>query len=131
MRREVPLGDSRLDFLANDDLYLEVKTPLVQMQTDIPPYVPRLPEAPFSSTERSLRHLRELPRRWPTTSGPPSSTASTTTTSGSASTTAPPTRKCSPRWTPPGKPAWELWQADFEVTPEGVTLKRYYELEEW
>lgn len=60
MRREVPLGDSRLDFLANDDLYLEVKTPLVQMQTDIPPYVPRLPEAPFSSTERSLRHLREL-----------------------------------------------------------------------
>ena len=25
----------------------------------------------------------------------------------------------------------ELWQADFEVTPEGVTLKRYFELEEW
>ena len=106
VRREVPLGDSRLDFLVNDDLYLEVKTPLVQMQTDIPPYVPRLPEAPFSSTERSLRHLRELPLRWLTTSGPPSSTASTTTTSGSASTTAPPTRKCSPRWTPAGKPAW-------------------------
>ena len=48
VRREVPLGDSRLDFLVNDDLYLEVKTPLVQMQTDIPPYVPRLPEAPFT-----------------------------------------------------------------------------------
>ncbi len=47
VRREVPLGDSRLDFLVNDDLYLEVKTPLVQMQTDIPPYVPRLPETPF------------------------------------------------------------------------------------
>ena len=60
VRREVPLGDSRLDFLVNGDLYLEVKTPLVQMQTEIPPYVPRLPETPFSSTERALRHLREL-----------------------------------------------------------------------
>ena len=25
----------------------------------------------------------------------------------------------------------ELWQADFEVTPEGVALARCYELEEW
>ena len=61
VRREVPLGDSRLDFLANDDLYLEVKTPLVQMQTDIPPYVPRLPEAPFLPLLRQLR-VPLLPR---------------------------------------------------------------------
>lgn len=60
VRREVPLGDSKLDFLVNDAVYLEVKTPLVQIQTDIPAYVPRLPEAPFSSTERAMRHLREL-----------------------------------------------------------------------
>lgn len=60
VRREVPLGASRLDFLVNDNLYVEVKTPLVQIQTAVPPYVPRLPEAPFNSTERALRHLREL-----------------------------------------------------------------------
>ncbi len=60
VRREVPLGESKLDFLVNDAVYLEVKTPLVQIQTDIPAYVPRLPEAPFSSTERAMRHLREL-----------------------------------------------------------------------
>lgn len=60
VRREVPLGESKLDFLVNDAIYLEVKTPMVQIQTDIPAYVPRLPEVPFSSTERALRHLREL-----------------------------------------------------------------------
>lgn len=60
VRREVPLGESKLDFLVNDAVYLEVKTPMVQIQTDIPAYVPRLPEAPFSSTERAMRHLREL-----------------------------------------------------------------------
>ena len=105
VRREVPLGDSRLDFLVNDDLYLEVKTPLVQMQTDIPPYVPRLPEAPFSSTERSLRHLREL-----AASLADHERAAISTTSATASGSpypAPPARgKCSPRWTPAGKPAW-------------------------
>ena len=131
VRREVPLGDSRLDFLVNDDLYLEVKTPLVQMQTDIPPYVPRLPEAPFSSTERSLRHLRELAASLAdheraailyclyydnfgfrfyhgTTYEEVLATVDACRAAGV-----------------------ELWQADFEVTPAGVALKRYYELEEW
>lgn len=60
LRREVVLGDSKLDFLVNDALYLEVKTPMVQIQTTIPDYVPHLPEAPFSSTERAMRHLRQL-----------------------------------------------------------------------
>lgn len=131
VRREVPLGDSRLDFLVNDDLYLEVKTPLVQMQTDIPAYVPRLPEAPFSSTERSLRHLRELAASLAdheraailyclyydnfgfrfyhgTTYEEVLATVDACRAAGV-----------------------ELWQADFKVTPAGVALKRYYELEEW
>lgn len=131
VRREVPLGDSRLDFLVNDDLYLEVKTPLVQMQTDIPPYVPRLPEAPFSSTERSLRHLREL-----AASLADHERAAILyclyydnfgfrfyhgTTYEEVLATVDACREA----------GVELWQADFEVTPEGVTLKRYYELEEW
>lgn len=78
--REVRLGGSRLDFLVNDDLYLEVKTPLVQIQTDVPDYVPRLPGKLFSSPIASS-----------------SSTASTTRTRDSATTTArPTTRSCAP-----------------------------------
>ncbi|MEC4271841.1 DNA/RNA nuclease SfsA [Adlercreutzia sp. R25] len=131
VRREVPLGSSRLDFLVNDDLYLEVKTPLVQMQTEIPAYVPRLPEVPFSSTERAMRHLRELAASLAnheravilyclyydnfgfryyhgTTYEEVLATVDACRAAGV-----------------------ELWQADFEVTPEGVALKRYYELERW
>lgn len=131
VRREVPLGSSRLDFLVDDRLYLEVKTPLVQIQTAVPDYVPRLPEAPFSSTERSLRHLRELAASLSdheravilyclyyrndgfrfyhgTTYDEVLATVDACRAAGV-----------------------ELWQADFEVTPESVTLRRCFPLEEW
>ncbi len=131
VRREVPLGSSRLDFLVDDRLYLEVKTPLVQIQTAVPDYVPRLPEAPFSSTERSLRHLRELAVSLSdheravilyclyyrndgfrfyhgTTYDEVLATVDACRAAGV-----------------------ELWQADFEVTPESVALRRCFPLEEW
>ena len=131
VRREVPLGASRLDFLVDDALYLEVKTPMVQIQTDIPAYVPRLPEAPFSSTERAMRHLRELS----------SSLADHEravilyclyyentgfryyhgTTYDEVRSTV---RECRDAGV-------ELWQADFEVTPQGVGLRQYFQLEQW
>lgn len=60
VRREVRLGDSRLDFLVDDDLYLEVKTPLVQLQLELPDNVATLPDPPFSSTDRAMRHIRQL-----------------------------------------------------------------------
>lgn len=129
--REVRLGSSRLDFLINENLYLEVKTPLVQIQTDIPSYVPRLPEKPFNSTERAMRHLRELAASLAdhdravilyclyyensgfryyhgTTYDEVMHTVQTCHDAGV-----------------------ELWQADFNVTPEHITLKRYHPLEEW
>lgn len=129
--REVPLGGSRLDFLVNDEVYLEVKTPLVQLQTEVPDYVPRLPEAPFNSTERAMRHLRELA----------SSLADHEravilyclyydnfgfryyhgTTYQEVLATVDQCRAA----------GVELWQADFEVTPQGVALKRCYQLEQW
>lgn len=131
VRREVPLGSSRLDFLVDDRLYLEVKTPLVQIQTAVPDYVPRLPEAPFSSTERSLRHLRELAASLSdheravilyclyyrndgfrfyhgTTYDEVLATVDACRAAGV-----------------------ELWQADFEVTPESIALRRCFPLEEW
>lgn len=131
VRREVSLGTSRLDFLVNDNLFLEVKTPLVQIQTTVPAYVPHLPEAPFSSTERSLRHLRELAASLAcneravvlyclyydndgfrfyhgTTYEEVLATVDACRAAGV-----------------------ELWQADFRITPTEVDLVCSYPLEEW
>ncbi len=62
VRREVKVGSSRLDFLIDEDLYLEVKTPLRQLECEVPASVARLPQPKFSSTDRALRHLEELAR---------------------------------------------------------------------
>lgn len=131
VQREVPLGASRLDFLVNDALYLEVKTPLVQIEATVPTWVPRLPETPFNSTERALRHLRELAASLErnaravilyclyydndgfhfyhgTTYEEVLATVDACRAAGV-----------------------ELWQADFHISPEGVALQRCYELQEW
>lgn len=54
------LSGSRLNFPVNGNLHLEVETLLAQIQTDVPAYAPDLPDKPFNSTERAMRHLREL-----------------------------------------------------------------------
>ncbi len=129
--REVTLGDSRLDFLVDDTTYIEVKTPLVQMQTRIPPWVLRLPQAPFSSTDRSLKHLRSLAEALKdheravvlyclyydnfgfrfyegTTYDEVLATVDEVRAQGV-----------------------ELWQADFKVTQTDVALEKVYPLEQW
>lgn len=131
VRREVPLGASRLDFLVNDNLYVEVKTPLVQIQTAVPPYVPRLPEAPFNSTERALRHLREL-----AASLERNERAVVLyclyyenngfrfyhgTTYDEVLATVDEVREA----------GVELWQADFRIDAEGVALERAFPLTQW
>ncbi len=93
--------------------------------------MPRLPEAPFNSTERSLRHLRELAASLETneravilyclyydnfgfrfyhgtTYDEVLATVDTCRAAGV-----------------------ELWQADFSVNPEGVALQACHPLEEW
>lgn len=52
-------GASKLDFIVGKT-YVEVKTPLQQLQVDIPPYVKTKRVAPFSSTDRFVRHITEL-----------------------------------------------------------------------
>lgn len=131
LKREAALGASRIDFLVNDDLYLEVKTPMAQIQTEVPSYVPRLPETPFNSTDRAMRHLREL-----TSSLKDHDRAIILyclyyentgfryyhgTTYDDVMTTV---QSCHDAGV-------ELWQADFKMTLEQIELAHYYPLEEW
>lgn len=58
--REQTLGNSKLDFLIGST-YLEVKTPLQQIQLDVPDCVTvKKKSAPFSSTDRMVKHINEL-----------------------------------------------------------------------
>ena len=59
VQREVNLGVSKLDFKIGD-IYLEVKTPLTTINVKYGKDIRTLPPKPFSSTDRMVKHLREL-----------------------------------------------------------------------
>lgn len=131
VEREVHLGESRLDFLVNSDVYLEVKTPLVQLQLPLPPTVRTLPDPPFSSTDRAMRHLRELAQSlesheravvlycfyYPN----PGFRFYHGTTYNEVRATV---RACADAGV-------ELWQANFALNERGVVPVEYWRLKEW
>lgn len=57
--REKVLGKSKLDFLVNNT-YLEVKTPLQDIQLPIPEYVNVRKSLPLSDTSRMVKHMIDL-----------------------------------------------------------------------
>ena len=59
VQREVNLGISKLDFKVGDT-YLEVKTPLTTINVKYGKDIKTLPPKPFSSTDRMVKHLKEL-----------------------------------------------------------------------
>lgn len=59
IHREVNLGISKLDFKVGDT-YLEVKTPLTTINVQYGQNIKTLPPKPFSSTDRMVKHLKEL-----------------------------------------------------------------------
>ena len=59
IRREVKLGNSKLDFKV-DDIYLEIKTPLQTLQIEYDDNIQTKPVKPFSSTDRFVKHINEL-----------------------------------------------------------------------
>jgi sugar fermentation stimulation protein A len=61
VRREVPLGKSRIDFLVNGREYLEVKTPLMLIPTE-GHRNHRDVETPFSSFDRMIKHFGDISR---------------------------------------------------------------------
>lgn len=59
IKREVKLGISKLDFKIGNT-YLEVKTPLTTINVKYGKNIKTLPQKPFSSTERMVKHVNEL-----------------------------------------------------------------------
>lgn len=59
VHREVKLGISKLDFKVGDT-YLEVKTSLTTINVRYGQNIKMLPPKPFSSTDRLVKHLKEL-----------------------------------------------------------------------
>ncbi|MEV6424889.1 DNA/RNA nuclease SfsA [Streptomyces sp. NPDC051662] len=62
VRREQFLGKSRLDFLVNEDTYIEVKTPLENLQVALGDHIRTRPQSPLRSTDRFVKHIGELGR---------------------------------------------------------------------
>ncbi len=58
VRREVRMGDSRIDFLINDEILMEVKTPLHMLA--VQGYPERSSNDRFTSFERTMRHFTEI-----------------------------------------------------------------------
>lgn len=126
VQREKFLGDSKLDFLVGNT-YLEVKTPLQHLQVDIPAWVKTKKVTPFSSTGRMQRHISELAASLQEheraillvvfvydNPGFQIIERSTNYDEVKATVEASVSRGV------------ETWQANFEITPTGVDLKKYY-----
>ena len=126
VQREKFLGESKLDFLVGNT-YLEVKTPLQHLQIDIPAWVKTKKVTPFSSTGRMQRHVGELAASLREheraillvcfiydNPGFEIIERSTNYDEVKATVDASVSRGV------------ETWQANFEITPDGVKLEKYF-----
>lgn len=128
IQREKFLGDSKLDFLM-DDTYIEVKMPLQTIQIEIPKYIKIKKVTPFSSTDRFVRHITELSNSLQDHQraillncfiydNPGFKVINRSTNFEEVSSSV-------KRSTEAGM---EMWQINFEITPEAVRLIRYFKL---
>lgn len=129
VRREVFLGESKLDFLVGD-CYLEVKTPLQHLQVDIPDYVKTKKVTPFSSTDRMTRHMKELASSLESHqravmlivflyNNPGFRVVERSTNYEQVKATV---EECVSKCV-------ETWQANFRIDPEGVSLIGYFRID--
>lgn len=127
--REQVLGNSKLDFLVGNT-YLEVKTPLQFLQLDIPSYVKRKNSSPFSSVDRLVKHVKDLTQSLQTHQrailllcflydNPGFRVAQPSTRYKDVSDLV---HDCLHR-------GLEMWQANFQVTPEAVLLGKYFRID--
>ena len=128
VHREQFLGNSKLDFLVGNT-YLEVKTPLQQLQMTIPDYVKTKKNTPFSSTDRFQRHITELADSLETHQRAillccfiydnPGFEVIERSTNYEQIKTAVDSAQSR---------GVEIWQTNFRITPNEVLLDRYYKI---
>ena len=126
--REKFLRESKLDFLVGNT-YLEVKTPLQQLQIDIPDYVKRKKYTPFSSTDRFQRHITELANSLESHQRAILLCCFIYDNPGfeviEHSTNYDQVKKAVDSAQEKGV---EIWQANFSIQPESVSLKKYFQI---
>lgn len=127
--REQVIGNSKLDFLV-DNTYIEIKTPLQNIQLPIPNYVHQKKPTPFYSIDRFCKHVTDLKNSLASHQRAimllvfiydnPGFKVLTQSTSF---------EKIQKLTTEAFSNGVELWQANFKITPESVTLSRYFQLD--
>ncbi len=126
VRREVFLGKSKLDFLVGNT-YLEVKTPLQHLQVEVPAWVRTKKVTPFSATGRMTKHFEELGGSLREHERAIMLVCFLYDNPGfrivERSTNYEQVRELVDRNVTKGV---ETWQANLEITPAGVALKKYF-----
>ncbi|APM39860.1 DNA/RNA nuclease SfsA [Clostridium kluyveri] len=124
--REQFLGISKLDFLVGNT-YLEVKTPLQHLQVEYPNYIKTKKVTPFSSTDRFVKHMIELGKSLQSRQRAILLICFIYDNPGfeviEKSTNFEEVRAAVDKSITLGV---EMWQANFEIQPEGVRLVRYF-----
>lgn len=126
VQREKVLGISKLDFLVGNT-YLEVKTPLQSLQLDIPNYVKTKKATPFQSTGRFVKHVQELGKSLESNqrailltcfiyNNPGFKVIERSTNYEEVQATVENSKSL----------GVEIWQANFEIQPDGVRLLKYF-----
>ena len=126
VQRETFLGTSKLDFLV-DNTYLEVKTPLQHLQLEIPDWVKTKKVTPFSATGRMQRHITELASSLQANERAILLVVFLYDNPGFAiierSTNYEDVKAAVDASVSKGV---ETWQANFQITPTGVRLSKYF-----
>lgn len=126
--REQKLGISKLDFLIGNT-YLEVKTPLINLQVEVPDYVKTKKVTPFSSTDRFVKHITELANSLVNHQRAILLTCfiydNPRFQIGQKSTNY---EQVKFAVSESAKKGVETWQANFKITPEGVSLLKYFKI---
>lgn len=127
--REQIIGNSKLDFLV-DDTYIEVKTPLLNIQLEIPEYVRRKKVALFSSIDRFCKHVIDLKNSLKNHQRAIMLLVFLYDNPGfKVLTRSASFEKIRKLTNDAFSSGVELWQANFKITPEEVMLNRYFKLD--
>ncbi|MFK4300966.1 sugar fermentation stimulation protein A [Paenibacillus sp. RC254] len=130
LKREQKLGNSKLDFLVNNT-YIEVKTPLQQLQIEIPAHITEQKGSDFNSHERFIKHISELAGSLEANERAILLTCLVYNNQGFR----PAMKNKNSHYIKESiyasiQQGIEIWQINFKITSTGVDLVNYYEMTE-